>query len=253
MHYLKQPLDGFIFLYLHPPMFQGQPELLPSTPLTREQRDEFEQLLIIIDDDHLSFEWLEGYLAGVICCPGKLKTTTWFPPIWGEILPLDVLGIESVARFIDLVLQHFNHVQQKLQGPDGIYKPEYAVDRDETLWEIWAEGFAFAIEVGGKHWHKTDKLMARPGATETFTLLMGIVDLAMDGPLVPEEDRAEITKSAPRLIPQLVKNLYDLITTGKIPNGEELSVDQGLEFQKVGRNELCLCGSGKKYKKCHGA
>jgi uncharacterized protein YecA (UPF0149 family) len=22
---------------------------------------------------------------------------------------------------------------------------------------------------------------------------------------------------------------------------------------KVGRNELCPCGSGKKYKKCHGA
>ncbi|MCA9851993.1 MAG: SEC-C domain-containing protein, partial [Dehalococcoidia bacterium] len=23
--------------------------------------------------------------------------------------------------------------------------------------------------------------------------------------------------------------------------------------QKVGRNEPCYCGSGKKYKKCHGA
>jgi preprotein translocase subunit SecA len=25
------------------------------------------------------------------------------------------------------------------------------------------------------------------------------------------------------------------------------------EVEKVGRNELCPCGSGKKYKKCHGA
>jgi preprotein translocase subunit SecA len=24
-------------------------------------------------------------------------------------------------------------------------------------------------------------------------------------------------------------------------------------MQKVGRNDLCPCGSGKKYKKCHGA
>ena len=25
------------------------------------------------------------------------------------------------------------------------------------------------------------------------------------------------------------------------------------EFENVGRNEPCPCGSGKKYKKCHGA
>jgi preprotein translocase subunit SecA len=23
--------------------------------------------------------------------------------------------------------------------------------------------------------------------------------------------------------------------------------------EKIGRNQLCMCGSGKKYKKCHGA
>jgi preprotein translocase subunit SecA len=25
------------------------------------------------------------------------------------------------------------------------------------------------------------------------------------------------------------------------------------EFENVGRNDLCPCGSGKKFKKCHGA
>jgi len=27
---------------------------------------------------------------------------------------------------------------------------------------------------------------------------------------------------------------------------------KALDFSKVGRNDLCPCGSGKKYKKCHG-
>ena len=27
---------------------------------------------------------------------------------------------------------------------------------------------------------------------------------------------------------------------------------QGIAFDKVGRNDPCPCGSGKKYKKCHG-
>ena len=32
----------------------------------------------------------------------------------------------------------------------------------------------------------------------------------------------------------------------------ELSADTPIVFPKVGRNEPCSCGSGKKYKKCHG-
>ncbi|HEU0051029.1 MAG TPA: preprotein translocase subunit SecA, partial [Patescibacteria group bacterium] len=42
----------------------------------------------------------------------------------------------------------------------------------------------------------------------------------------------------------------------KEANGEPAllrSVDQGPPMNKVGRNDLCPCGSGKKYKKCHGA
>ncbi len=38
------------------------------------------------------------------------------------------------------------------------------------------------------------------------------------------------------------------------PDDEELEVDeqQALDFSRVGRNEPCPCGSGKKFKKCHG-
>lgn len=29
-------------------------------------------------------------------------------------------------------------------------------------------------------------------------------------------------------------------------------VEAVLNYRKIGRNETCPCGSGKKYKKCHG-
>jgi preprotein translocase subunit SecA len=32
-----------------------------------------------------------------------------------------------------------------------------------------------------------------------------------------------------------------------------VQVQQRVVFEKVGRNDPCPCGSGKKYKKCHGA
>jgi preprotein translocase subunit SecA len=47
------------------------------------------------------------------------------------------------------------------------------------------------------------------------------------------------------------KELADLQFTGS--NGTGSQPETAHKGPKVGRNELCPCGSGKKYKKCHGA
>jgi len=39
----------------------------------------------------------------------------------------------------------------------------------------------------------------------------------------------------------------------KTANGESAGKAKNAEGDKIGRNDLCPCGSGKKYKKCHGA
>ena len=56
----------------------------------------------------------------------------------------------------------------------------------------------------------------------------------------------------------LVFNGLDLITgiVGAIKNGEQIKSEVNRtvvnEGPKVGRNDLCPCGSGKKYKNCCG-
>jgi preprotein translocase subunit SecA len=47
------------------------------------------------------------------------------------------------------------------------------------------------------------------------------------------------------------KELADLQFSSGDGSGESKTVSN--KGPKVGRNELCPCGSGKKYKKCHGA
>jgi preprotein translocase subunit SecA len=60
----------------------------------------------------------------------------------------------------------------------------------------------------------------------------------------------------------LEKGAFDLLTENMEPNQESASDDTEFKsskpsinyskVEKVGRNELCPCGSGKKYKNCHG-
>ncbi len=60
----------------------------------------------------------------------------------------------------------------------------------------------------------------------------------------------------------LEKGAFDLLTENMEPNQESASANpefksskpsiNNSKVEKVGRNELCPCGSGKKYKNCHG-
>ncbi len=94
--------------------------------------------------------------------------------------------------------------------------------------------------------------------------------------LVEKVARLDLPQPVRQGVPHLLEAFFDyLATSGKYPDAEEWSewmpaiterytarlredgsvkgktVRQKLD--KVGRNEPCPCGSGKKYKRCHGA
>ncbi len=84
-------------------------------------------------------------------------------------------------------------------------------------------------------------------------------DLDEEGELnAPEEPTLEQQREAQRSVLDLTRNiqrkkdkeLADLQFVGGNGTGNQTQANKG---PKVKRNELCPCGSGKKYKKCHGA
>ncbi|MBI2280166.1 MAG: SEC-C domain-containing protein [Bacteroidetes bacterium] len=75
----------------------------------------------------------------------------------------------------------------------------------------------------------------------------------------PKEGQAEIaTKAAPEPVKNDLANLklsrpdYTSSNTGS-PEQQEQPKAQPIRVEKkVGRNDACPCGSGKKFKQCHG-
>jgi preprotein translocase subunit SecA len=49
---------------------------------------------------------------------------------------------------------------------------------------------------------------------------------------------------------EVVIEAFDAALAGRRPGEQQGTI---VAAEKVGRNEPCPCGSGKKYKKCHGA
>ena len=119
--------------------------------------------------------------------------------------------------------------------------------------QVWALGFMFAVEYWPEEWAAPrDKDAAKwlNGALEA------IVVMTEDDTAAPEvsplsEDGAPSTSIA-RLnaFGEAIWAVYDLRELWKTVGPR---VETVRAIAKPGRNDMCHCGSGKKYKKCHSA
>jgi uncharacterized protein len=119
--------------------------------------------------------------------------------------------------------------------------------------QVWALGFMFAVEAWPEEWAEpSDKKAAKwhdmalqsiVALTEDDEYEPELSPFSEDGP--PSMSRARLDAFA-----DAVWSVYDLreIWRGIGPRVETLR-----RADVPGRNDPCYCGSGKKYKKCHGA
>lgn len=202
------------------------------------------------DDDSMMTTEFDGFVAGILVCPELIMPSEWLPAVWaGEAedgaAPFEERG--RVEALIKLLTDHYNATIADLDA--GCYAPLFDYDprHDETLWEMWMGGFERAIALRPDSWMAYDD-----GDEAGRAALGGLVVLACiargdDRLPKPEADR--LTEEAPDLIAEWVDTLY---TRRPAPTLTTSFTGPVRKAGKVGRNDPCLCGSGRKYKVCCG-
>jgi uncharacterized protein len=114
------------------------------------------ELLDLVDDAML-LEELDGFIAGVVCCPELIQPGEWLPVVWGRTDENDAPvfeNIEHANKVIALVMGHYNHVAVNLSKAPDRYSPLFAEDdrNGDILWEIWIEGFEKAMKLRPTAW-----------------------------------------------------------------------------------------------------
>ena len=61
------------------------------------------------------------------------------------------------------------------------------------------------------------------------------------------------TKILPGLTSPTPRNVQLQKGDERLDSGQASAAGQSPDGEKIGRNDPCWCGSGKKYKRCHGA
>jgi uncharacterized protein len=213
--------------------------------------------LLAMGEDVMLLEELDGFLAGIVVCPETIPPSAWLPIVWG----VEEAGEEPVFETVDhanrviaLVMGHYNHVARALSDASGHYVPLIIEDKrtGEIMWELWIEGFEKATKLRPTAW--LPLLDADLEISQAFRGLLTLADVARRADHITELQRRELEPHGHELIGPWVLAINEWRMENFVPRGEKHSPIPVTHspFGKVGRNDPCPCGSGKKYKKCCG-
>ncbi|RYX96832.1 MAG: zinc chelation protein SecC [Comamonadaceae bacterium] len=260
-------------------------------PLDSLEPEVFDELDDILDDmrtrndETPQWEFCEGFMAAVICSRRPIPEAEYLEMLLGVPAegtePDDDSGSfaddAQRARFLEIWHRRWQEVETALDSEvdsledDRCYHPE-VVDiraavaemspeervnfKDEDLpafAQVWALGFMFAVENWNDDWAAPRD---RDAAKWLDGALQAVVAMAEDDTGKPEvsplSEEGPPSTSIARLnaFGEAIWAVYDLRELWKTmgPKVETVRVEA-----TPGRNDPCPCGSGKKYKKCHGA
>jgi len=232
-----------------------------ATLLTEKELAELDRFLSsdVTADQVMMVDTLDGYLTAIALGPTTLPASRWLPGVWGP-KETDTPKFASAAQaehITDLIQRHMNGIIDRLHEDADRFEPlldtvSYQDKETEYLdGAMWSYGFLAGLALARKDWQP---LFENEGAMEA---LLPIYLLGADD--ITPQQRA-LTKT-PDQREQLAKQIAASVATLYrfwFPYREailERQVAKSVQTAaiKVGRNDPCPCGSGKKFKKCCGA
>lgn len=203
------------------------------------------------DDSMLSLSALDGFLTAVLSSPELVPPSQWWPVLWGGTPP-DWSSEREMKRTLDLILSHMNILAHTL-----CYQPEhfipvlmanYVEGQEICNAEDWCFGYLRGMALG--NWPALPEALGR--SLEVIRLhgsddrLPQLASLSL-----PEHQQsvAEVGTAALRLHAHFLAQRGPSTAPIAAPALTPVTLP-GRAAPKIGRNDSCPCGSGKKFKQC---
>ncbi|QKT05071.1 UPF0149 family protein [Ectothiorhodospiraceae bacterium 2226] len=184
--------------------------------------------------------------------PDLIPPSEWLPWVWdmdeGEARP-EFDSQEQAQAVLELIMRHYTDVAAAVI--EGQADPLFVGndEQDLTLVDLWCGGFMLAVDVFGEPWWSA--LLE-----ESPEMLEPIITHAESEDLETVHDVASLKARAPAEAPAAIEAALDSLCDYFVPLREAAARARietyRREEPKVGRNDPCPCGSGRKFKKCCG-
>jgi uncharacterized protein len=262
---LRKPLSH-LSVFPKREVFMNRPTLndaLDGGELNQSEIDRLSNHLAAIGPPALSLEAVDGLFTALICGPDMVMFSEYLPVVFGGDPAFS--GNAQASEILGLLLRHWNVVAdallRTLNVPD-VYSPLLQTGSDGTVkGNDWACGFMHGVGMRERSWQP----MMAGGEHGGVLLPMVILKHEVDSTVAPGE-RFSITpdrrKDLIETMIAVVPTIYAHFAKGRATGGSNFGIAahaamSGIKIQpprrtsvKVGRNEPCPCGSGRKFKVC---
>lgn len=227
-------------------------------PFSDEQRAVLEAFLDERGEDEFGYAETAGFLYAVLCAPDFVRPSEWQPIVLGETPLADM---EQAQDVIGALMSLYNWISGRINEGGSPLPPGCEPDPDpmanfeaDAGFGRWARGFA-----QGHGW--LEESWTGPGF-EAVDEELGAVMMVLSyfgSRQVAEALREEMSSNT--RVEEMAADMLDLVPDAlhgyadigrNTPNDFPARPQAPARSHKVGRNEPCPCGSGKKYKKCCG-
>lgn len=240
-----------------------------NRPLGDDEIARLDELLAAADpDDSMVVEELDGFLAALACCPEPVPQHEWLPVVLGAgagagaaangAATADSAGAAGRDVLVRLIERHRASVVGMLYEGKGL-TPVLSIDEDGTArGNAWAIGFVRGMALRPDAWAALDADEEFSDALDPVMRLVAeaeaeagsgdVDDDDHDWEPIPEDEREEVLHA----MFDGVQDVYDFFREQRERNLAPAAPIRR-DGAKVGRNDPCSCGSGRKYKNCCGA
>ena len=265
--------------------------LAAATAVDSLSPEEFDEIDTILDDlrqrsdETPQWEFCEGFMAALIVCRRAIPQSEYLPVLLdagdddsaGSDFHAAFADAAQAARFLELWQRRWADIAQGLAADikalddERAYHPEVmdvrgavaALPEAEraamageilpSFAQVWAVGFMYAVESWPDEWQPPRDKEGRKWLDDALQRLVALTEDDEDEPTLSVfDDEGVPTVSVKRFeaFADAVWAVYDLFELWRNigPRVETLH-----KPALPGRNDPCFCGSGKKFKKCHGA
>ena len=196
-------------------------------------------------DDCMMLSDIDGFLTAAAIGPEPINPSEWLPVIFGGRMPA-FSNTQEAEEIIGMLMTRYNEILRQVSKGAKAFEPIYWQNQQgEWVADDWAQGFLEAYALRKKSWQPL------LDSQEHNHLFMPIAVHMFDKNGKPafdienDERFRDLFNSAPQLIPDCVVGIDRFWKKAR-------DFYRGPVQEKVGRNDPCTCGSGKKYKKCCG-
>ena len=184
---------------------------------------------------------VQGFMMALLSGPDALNPTNWLPEILGEESLFDAKERTEIER---LVMAMAADMRMKLNEkilPDLWFYEDEAGNPD---FYTWCNAYLYALDIVPTDWFEAVDQEEFEDLFYPIMALGGIYDDEENGEVILHLNEQELTQ----LESDLPHVLLDIYWYWQAIINKPQTVRR--EGEKVGRNDPCPCGSGKKYKAC---